>query len=305
MDNIKTKLGACVENSSTLKEGYFIHADKEINDHWIDLSGLHRQFLLNKKVVKKALRKKLIEENKKNTIDTIIFTTQCFSENSDFRLSCIEFIVDDVLQELNRKKDIDYTYIRKKATDGKLMLSPKPKNMGNVLLITALSSHESLIEKALNIVKDDSTNNGKSVLSIIGIFTRISDTRIDGMADDPSHSCLIKLISDIRPDTSKNHTVESSVVYNISDYLKDLKNFFIHDMRGISVIVLSLSLILVLVYYNPPIINGFFELLKQNKNILIIYITLIASIIAIAGGILKLVKYISKKKSANEETKET
>ena len=179
------------------------------------------------------------------------------------------------------------------TADGELMLSPKPKNKGNVLLITALSSHEKLIKKTLNVVKEDSPNSGKSVLSIIGMVTRISENTTKGMVEDPSHSCLIKLISDIRPDASKNHTVDSDIDYNISDHLRDLKNFFIHDMRGISAIVLFPSLILVLVYYNLPIINGFIDFLKQN---LILIISLIIGVLGIPSAYFRYFHDFFKKK---------
>ena len=306
MDTTKTKIEECVD--SALKEGFFIHSDGEINNHWIDLSGLHHQFLLNKEVVKKALRMKLIKKIEENSLDTIIFTTQCFSETSDFKLSCIDFIVDEVLQEFNRKKKIEYTYLRRKTPGGELTLIPAPtKKEINVLLITALSSHDELIKKTLNphIVSSKS----KSVLSIINMKTRIDDKTTVGPSKDDSHTCLINFESEQRPNIPKedDHSIVSDIDYDFSDYKKDLNiddkdyNFidylkdFFRDVRGISVLVLFLSLVCVIVYYNPPNINGFFDFLKQNRDSLIIGV--VTSIIGSAIFV-----YMFKKFSKAKET---
>lgn len=269
LDNIKTKLTNCVEHPSTLKEGFFTHADKKVDNHWINLSGLHCQLLLNKEVIIKALRKKLIEEIKKKSINTIIFTTQHFSGTSDFRLSCIDSIVYNALREFNRKKKIKYCYLRKMATYGGLTLNPKPETEPgtriNVLLITALSSHEELIKETLDTVNRYSPQS-KSVLSIIGIETVNTDGKIEPIPssfEDAFHTCLIKFTSDQRPNAKKDHTIEPNIGYNSIDYLKD----FFRDMRNILILAPIILLICVVGY---PTIKGFFEIfLRQDKNLLI------------------------------------
>jgi hypothetical protein len=304
-DSIKIKLEKCVDCPSTLKEGFFIHTNGKINNHWVDLSGLHRQFLLNKSVVKKALRKKLIEEIKKNSINTIVFTTQYISGTSDFRLSCIDSIVYETLQEFNRKKKtIEYSYIRRITTIEGLTLIPiltkTEDEEFNVLLITAMSLHRELIEEALNGIGKKLQPKSRSVLSIIAMRTRKKGDDCDFKEDkipkmfktdscEAPHTYLMEFCSDQRPDVSEDHKVTSNIEYNFSDYLTDQKYYFLYDVRGISAIVLSFSFIFVLVYYNLLNINGLIEFLEQNRANLIIGVA--ATIIG--SAILYLIKKFS------------
>jgi uncharacterized integral membrane protein len=181
------------------------------------------------------------------------------------------------------------------APDGGLTLNPEPPENGkiNVLLITALSSHEKLIKESLDSVNNEYNLQHRSVLSIIGMETIDKDgkvSRIPESFEGASHTYLIKFTSDQRPDAKEDHTIKTNIDYNLIDRLKD----FFRDLKNIPILALIILLICVFGYYNPPDINGFFEVLRQNRVPLIIGVVASAIVSAIVLGLQYIVKKFQK-----------
>jgi hypothetical protein len=143
-----------------LKNGYFLHSDGKINNHWIDLPSLYR-VLMNEEVwFREALRAALgsMYSTQERKADSVVVVSY-----PDRNLTLLPYLIQDVATS----KGMGVGLIERITPDNYTMEVLKGKVDKNVMLFTSLSFHKDAIEAGIKVVTE------KLLASVAGILVLV------------------------------------------------------------------------------------------------------------------------------------